>query len=1364
MAPEIFKSTFPSYFLNASPLVQAIIIGRLKMLKWSFQDNALIHLAQEFIKITSQKPADLDFTIKDYDKAVSEIEKIFNVKYITTKAQIPNNIILIYIQAVQCHPKMDLIHDQFFPGGRKFASDLQISIEHFVVKWTLCSPKYIFSEGQLENELGIYVHSESVRLYRTILNHFSPIKEWSEILSLNKRALLINYLSLKSCNLKEVDYSLIEAIEQLHQGHEESLGKLEGLYYLGQYYFHQGEFEKIKSLIPFQLDHHQELTQAALKWMEGDFQQSLDLFQKGIMNWPKIKNANFNPLNDLYGLIYTFAILVDSKISGLRELSNRYGSRNSSDLLNIRLYESLIYDIIKGDVDSSKLIIRKGDTYFVFLTIWLSKYFLPQFKDNDLAKSLVTLYSSYKKKSHWFRSELAFFLNKYTTTLNDATQELLFPLLPIPGNDFGQQEWEVGISRLEELNVQIETGQETRLIWIIDPINFEVFPLEQKRMKNGDWSKGRKIAPNSILNGTFKLSNPLDRMLTAFISSSYYGNTSYDYEETIAALVGRQEVYRLSKTLIPVKIVSAVPTLQLQLDQQSNYKLSINPALDGDITIVWPKFDLVEVYTYSPVHKKIHYLLSDMDLIFPPQSHSRLFKWLDGIKKDIHLSGDIPVELLNELSVIEGRSKVTVKIIPFQEASFRVETYVQPVEHLDYFFKVGIGHQNFTAEIDGSLVNIQRNLSLEIENLAQLNNIFTEVCNRGLFEEESFLFEDQIEMLTFIEHCQPLVEQDKAHIEVLRDHNNKILSFLKPQQLFLHLNASRGWLELEGEDIVINEGLAVKFSELLEFSRQDQTHFMAVGEGDFILISKKLKQLLKQIGSVAGWHKEEAIAHPLTALYLDSVISTGEARAKRSKKWTDQVTKLESIERSSIPLPDGLNATLRSYQVEGFEWLVKRGEQELGACLADDMGLGKTIQSIAVLLHRASLGPALIIAPTSVCANWVAEIEKFAPQLRTFNYYEEDRSSLVEKLKEGDVLICSYGLLTNDIDTLKKIQFSSAILDEAQAIKNPEAKRSKAVYQIQAKARWVTTGTPIENRLQELWSIFRFINPGLLGTLSQFRERFVTPIEGNNDKLVSNNLRLIIQPFLLRRTKEEVLKDLPPKTEVDRTIILSAAEMSFYEAIRRKAKEDLQSAQSLPSGQRQIKLFAILTQLRLASCHPALVQPEVVVSGSKIEALHELLDEILPGGHQVLVFSQFVKHLAIVKDSLDEKKIPYFYLDGSTSPKERKKCIQAFEAGKRPVFLLSLKAGGTGINLTAASYVIHMDPWWNPAVEDQATDRAHRIGQDKPVTVYRLISKNTIEEKIRTIHQTKRDLADQIIGDQATSSLQLSEVMELLIG
>ena len=469
-------------------------------------------------------------------------------------------------------------------------------------------------------------------------------------------------------------------------------------------------------------------------------------------------------------------------------------------------------------------------------------------------------------------------------------------------------------------------------------------------------------------------------------------------------------------------------------------------------------------------------------------------------------------------------------------------------------------------------------------------------------------------------------------------------------------------------------------------------------------------------------------------------------------------------------MPSTLQTELRDYQEEGFRWLSRLAKWGVGACLADDMGLGKTVQTIALLLERAKLGPVLVVAPTSVSNNWDSEIRKFSPTLKPYFYREGGRAALLEKVGPFDVVIASYGLLQQDGDQFIEKQWATIVLDEAQAIKNINAKRTKIAHKLQSDFKVITTGTLIENHLGELWSLFRFLNPGLLGTQQQFMQHFITPIERDNDADARLHLKRLIQPFILRRTKTQVLDELPPKTEITVEIPLSEPERAIYEAVRSSALESINKDGQKQGGQQgragggnHLKVLAAITKLRLASCHPKLVMADSTLTSSKLERFGQIVEELLENNHKALVFSQFVKYLSIIREYLDAKGIHYQYLDGSTPVAKRKERVDAFQDGDGELFLISLKAGGSGLNLTAADYVIHMDPWWNPAVENQASDRAHRIGQTRPVTIYRLVSENTIEQKIVKLHQHKRELADSLLeGSDMSGSMNADQMLEMM--
>lgn len=468
-------------------------------------------------------------------------------------------------------------------------------------------------------------------------------------------------------------------------------------------------------------------------------------------------------------------------------------------------------------------------------------------------------------------------------------------------------------------------------------------------------------------------------------------------------------------------------------------------------------------------------------------------------------------------------------------------------------------------------------------------------------------------------------------------------------------------------------------------------------------------------------------------------------------------------EVSHVPLPAGLRATLRPYQHEGLSWMQFLREFGLHGVLADDMGLGKTLQTLSHLLLEKEAGrmdrPCLILAPTSVLRNWAREAAKFAPDLRVLLLHGDDRRGDFWRISRHDLVITSYPLLVRDAEELRRVDWHVVALDEAQNIKNPKSKVAQVCSTLKSRHRLCLTGTPIENHLGELWSLFQFLMPGILGDADSFRSFYRHPIEREGDKERQKQLADRLQPLLLRRTKSAVAKDLPPKTEILHTIELGKAQTDLYETIRaamdQRVKEAI-SAQGLDRS--QIIVLDALLKLRQVCCHPQLLKIEAaqkLTESAKTDYLMEdLLPELIDEGHRVLIFSQFTEMLAIIEDRLKEARIPFVKLTGDT--KDRETPIRRFQAGQVPVFLISLKAGGAGLNLTAADTVIHYDPWWNPAAEAQASDRAHRIGQKKPVFIHKLICQGTIEDRIVEMQKSKSALIEGLLSGR-TDGLRLTQ-------
>lgn len=490
---------------------------------------------------------------------------------------------------------------------------------------------------------------------------------------------------------------------------------------------------------------------------------------------------------------------------------------------------------------------------------------------------------------------------------------------------------------------------------------------------------------------------------------------------------------------------------------------------------------------------------------------------------------------------------------------------------------------------------------------------------------------------------------------------------------------------------------------------------------------------------------------------------------KRDKLFDDYVKRFEQIDVSSYSVPKDLNADLRSYQVYGFKWLNVLYDCGFGGILADEMGLGKTLQVISLLAYRNKEKiKSLIVTPASLVYNWYAEFNKFAPFIKVGMVVgnKDERSALLTRRHEYDVLITSYDLLKRDIDLYSDISFDVEIIDEAQYIKNQTTGAAKAVKEINSKKRFALTGTPIENRLSELWSIFNYLMPDYLYSYEYFRKHFESPIVNDGDEYASNMLKKMIGPFILRRRKMDVLKDLPEKIERVYYANFDSRQKEIYDAQVMKISKLVENEDEKAFSTSKIAILAELMKVRQICCDPSLLLENYKGGSAKKDTCLQLIEESIDGGHKLLVFSQFTSMLEILEEELNKKKIVYYKITGATDKKERLELCNKFNKDDVKVFLISLKAGGTGLNLIGADIVIHYDPWWNEAVISQATDRTHRIGQTNTVTVYKLIAKDTLEEKILKLQEDKQNLADEILSGANTSlsSMSKDELLELLNG
>jgi superfamily II DNA or RNA helicase len=942
--------------------------------------------------------------------------------------------------------------------------------------------------------------------------------------------------------------------------------------------------------------------------------------------------------------------------------------------------------------------------------------------------------------------------------------------------------WELSLNALTKLvqkdePLATETTKDTRLCWFITwfPNHWSIQPKEQKMTAKGGWSKGRVIGlrrlyGDQVQGAEFNYLSDQDREVCSHIKVDYYQYNYYGYgsdgsyrfdEQAIVALVGHPLVFWEHLPDARVEIVKTEPELLVKKIKDDQLALSLSPRVTVDKNAIVEKETptRLRVTAINESHRKIANILGDRnELIVPSAAEERVLSAIGAIAGLVTVHSDIGGGSIENVEELPADPRPYIHLLP-ADGGLRVAVLVKPFAIGGSYYQPGNGGSNVFAEIDGKRVQTNRQLKEE-KQLAQAAIGACSILEEWEPENGEWVIVEPSDCLELLLELQELGET--VTLEWPEGEKFRVKNQLSSTDFHMNIKRQRDWFEADGE-LKIGNDEVLNMQQLMQLLENSTGRFVPLGDGQFLALTETFRKQLQDLRGFSEKHGEGVRFHPLASLALEDVVDQF-GDLKTDKAWKEHTKKLKSAQNYQPKLPSTLQADLRDYQLEGFEWLSRLAHWGVGACLADDMGLGKTLQALSLILTRAANGPTLVLAPLSVCMNWVSEAAKFAPTLNVVQFGSTDRQQTMDNLQPLDLFVCSYGLLQQDdvAEMLAKVAWQTIVLDEAQAIKNMNTKRSQAAMKLQAEFKLITTGTPIENHLGELWNLFRFINPGLLGSLENFNQKYAGPIEREQDKDARQRLKKLIQPFMLRRTKNQVLSELPSRTEILLQVELTQEEKAFYEALRQDAIRKL-SESDLEAGSQHLQVLAEIMKLRRACCNPALVQSKLKIKSSKLELFGETLTELLDNNHKALVFSQFVDHLTIIREYLDQHQISYQYLDGSTPAKERKKRVDAFQAGEGDVFLISLKAGGTGLNLTAADYVIHMDPWWNPAVEDQASDRAHRIGQQRPVTIYRLVAKGTIEDKIIDLHQQKRDLANSLLeGTEMSGKISTEQLLRLI--
>lgn len=927
--------------------------------------------------------------------------------------------------------------------------------------------------------------------------------------------------------------------------------------------------------------------------------------------------------------------------------------------------------------------------------------------------------------------------------------------------------------------------------------DFQLDVFHQLR-QGAKWSKGRKVALSRLFHQhsepEFAFLTPEDRALCQtmqhWTERGSYGYpeeyTNFETRSGARALIGHPRIFLPNHRDQPLEIVEKPISLVVRKHDNSQIELFLDPKPNSthEVRIEKTGPHQISITLLEPSHQALQPMLGN-GLRVPISASGKVLETITQLASLVTIhseigdleygekstgtrargrkgesdqdAGDRDTPSITPAKKVKGDPQLHLHLLPSGDG-LRAEFYVQPFGLSGPTCRPGEGGGTLFATIDGEATSANRDLALEVQNAQAL----IEQCaglSSHLTESWSATFPTPVEALDLLLDLEPLVDSQAVTLHWPKGRSLRLAGRASESMMRVRIRRDGNWFAASGE-LKIDADRSIDMLQLMELVSASPGRFVKLGDGEFLTLTINLRQRIDDL-RLFGDSRSAKGKLRFGAVHAGLLEDLGEMKVTSDAHWKKCIQRMQASTEIDVCVPDTFQAELRSYQQEGIAWMQRLAAWGVGGCLADDMGLGKTIQTLGVLLQRAADGPAIVIAPTSVVHNWHDEITRFAPTLQPRILAESSRAELLDSLAPHDVLLCSYGLMQNEINKLEKIDFNTLVLDEAQAIKNAATQRSKAAKRLTADARFLLTGTPMENNLGELWNLMDFLNPGLLGSAESFQERFAIPIERDGDRAARSGLKRLVAPFILRRTKAQVLTELPLRTETTLRIQPSDEEAALYEAVRMRAIEKL--AEAADGKPKPLQILGEIMRLRRACCHPKLVLAESTIEGSKLAQVLETIDELRSGHHRALVFSQFVDHLQLVREQLDQRGITYQYLDGSTPARARKQSVDAFQAGEGEVFLISLRAGGTGLNLTAADYVIHLDPWWNPAVEDQASDRAHRIGQQRPVTIYRMVLAGTIEEKILELHATKRDLAESLLeGTDRSGKLTTDELLQLI--
>ena len=1240
--------------------------------------------------------------------------------------------------------------------------------------------------GNLSNEIfssfdyGFLNNVQGVPLLSKVLEPFD--ENWFEGLPENSQIFMLNYavyyeiLQFKS--VISYDSQNIFSYFMKPSWFKSELFLAEGAHNLALYLIFTGNFERAKSYIEISTSIEAQGVNGLLVYLLHGCGDSLAVFKEALKQLQKQKskrNITFFSLTDIF---YFISLLQEGSSSSIYEAGKQLEKFDKMPLIFRPAYlllSEFYWNRTAGKINKDKLESSMTDNCCPFLN-WLAIFISLWSGSNNYAnleeyiKKLISMSEGSDLKL--IRSELYNLTLKCNIPLTDEQKEILNQwnnnfIIPFVERVEQKQKWEYILDELSaKLNLtNYEKESSIRLIWDlrldIDSRMIKLFPKEQQRLKNGKWSVGKPVS----IEVYFEDVNPFpdhyneqDKLIYKMLQKyrPWLSSNGDQTWQVLPYLANSKKVFLNENYERPIEIIKGNPVLMLKENEDGLFFQFHPKYVNENIIAIMENEKRLKIFEFSKVQLETAEVLKEHPL-FPKAAKSRIRELMTGLNALMPVHTNVEgTRSLTPIASIASSSIIYAELDPIGNG-LKARFCVKPFGINGPGFIPGRGESDVFTEIAGQSLHTKRNLLLEENNYRQVISDCSMLASE-INEECTAIFnspEESLELLLCLKDIPDLIvewpENVKPKKVIAADFSN--FSF--------RVHKNNDWFTLEGE-LKVDEKHIIDLQKILKHY-QKGSKFIQLEEEQYLAITEDFRKQIEDIQAFTKSDEQNFMFHSSSIQVMDDILSKC-GKLTFDRTWHEMLNHIKHASEKEFVIPQSFKAELRKYQDEGFKWLSKMSYLGFGACLADDMGLGKTVEALSVITYRSNYGPAFVLAPTSVCSNWYNECSRFAPELRPVLFAQSDRKETIKNLKAKDLVICSYGVLQREIEDLAKINWSTVVLDEAQAIKNMATNRSQAAMMLKGSFKMLMTGTPIENHLGELWNLFRFLNPGLLGTINDFNEKFAVPIQSFNDKSAQERLKKLVTPFILRRTKNQVLKDLPPRTEVILNVELSTKEAEVYESIRREAMENIKkSSNKEQKDAKPMIVLAEIMRLRRLCCNPSLVVPEMGIESSKLALLDNITEELLASGHKALIFSQFVDHLGIIRKFFDEKGYKYQYLDGTTPIKARAKAIKDFQDGLGDFFLISLKAGGQGINLTAADYVIHMDPWWNPAVEDQASDRAHRIGQTRPVTVYKLITSNTIEEKIVQLHAKKRDLADGLLeGTDISGRISTSELIALI--